>query len=149
MSDIETPHELVLVNHYDASAEEVWEAWTEPEKFAQWWAAPEWTVSDVVMAVEPRGLFRETQTSPDGAMVVPFRGFYQEVEKPSKLVFTLTDNETPDEEARTVLTVLLRDVDGGTEQEFHQTGVVTDEHFEALKAGTQMFFGRLGEFLSR
>jgi hypothetical protein len=27
--------------------------------------------------------------------------------------------------------------------------VVTDEHFEALKAGTEMFFTRLGKFLAR
>jgi hypothetical protein len=45
--------------------------------------------------------------------------------------------------------VRLRTADRGTEQEFRQTGVVTDEHFEALKAGTEMFFARLGEFLTR
>ena len=149
VTEIEIPHELVLVTTYDASPEEIWDAWTKPEKFSQWWAAPEWTVSDIVLDVEPGGLFQETQTSPDGSMVVPFRGFYREVEEPNKLVFTLTDNETPDEDARTVLTVILRDVDGKTEQEFHQTGVVTDEHSEALKAGTERFFGRLEEFLSR
>ena len=68
---------------------------------------------------------------------------------PGRLVFTLSDAPSPDDEARTVLTVRLRAVDGGTEQEFRQTGVVTDEHFNALKAGTEMFFTRLGEFLAR
>jgi uncharacterized protein YndB with AHSA1/START domain len=149
LTDIETPHELILVNTYEAPRQHIWEAWTRPEKFSQWWAAPDWAVSDIVLAVEPGGVFQQTQTSPDGTMVVPFRGFYREVEEPSKLVFTLTDNETPEEDARTVLTVMLRDVDGRTEQEFHQTGIITDEHFEALKGGTTMFFGRLKEFLSR
>ena len=87
MTDVETPHELVLVNRYDARPEQVWAAWTKPENFVQWWCPPDWTVSDVVMEVQPHGRFR-------------------------------------------------------------QTGVVTDEHFEALKAGTKMFFARLGEFLS-
>jgi len=149
VTEIQTPHELVRVRVYDASPEEMWEAWTKPENFSQWWAAPEWTVSDIVLAVEPGGLFQETQTSPDGSMVVPFRGFYREAVEPTKLVFTLTDSDTPDEDARTVLTVMLRVVDGKTEQEFHQTGLVSDEHYEALKAGTEMFFGRLEEFLSR
>jgi len=31
MTEVETPHELVLVNRYDASPEQVWAAWTEPE----------------------------------------------------------------------------------------------------------------------
>jgi hypothetical protein len=56
---------------------------------------------------------------------------------------------SPNDEGRTVLTVQLRPGDGGTEQEFRQTGVVTDEHFEAMKAGTEMFVTRLGEFLAR
>jgi len=128
---VETPHELILVNTYDATRQDLWEAWTRPEKFSQWWAAPAWAVSDI------------------GSIVVPFRGFYREVEEPNRLVFTLTDNEAPEEDARTFLTVILRDVDGGTEQEFHQTSIVSDEHFEALKGGTTMFFGRLQEFLSR
>jgi uncharacterized protein YndB with AHSA1/START domain len=144
MTDAETPHELVLVARFAASPKEVWAAWTEPERFAEWWCAPDWTVSDIVMEVRPRGRFHEVQTSPDGEIVMPFDGFYRAVEAPERLVFTLTDAE-----ARTVLTVLLRAADGGTEQEFHQTGVITDEHFEALKAGTQTFFARLADYLAR
>jgi uncharacterized protein YndB with AHSA1/START domain len=33
MTDVETPHELVLVNRYDASPEQVWAAWTDTEMF--------------------------------------------------------------------------------------------------------------------
>ena len=149
MADGETPHELVLVNRYDASPEQVWAAWTEPENFVQWWCPPDWKVSGVVMEVRPRGRFQQTQSSPDDAMVMPFAGFYREAVAPERLVFTLSDAPSPDDEARTVLEVRLRAADGGTEQEFRQTGVVTDEHFEALKAGTEMFFTRLGEFLAR
>jgi uncharacterized protein YndB with AHSA1/START domain len=149
MTQHETPHELVLVDHFDATAEEVWKAWTEPQRFAQWWAAPDWEVSDILLEVKPHGRFQETQTSPDGTMVIPFRGFYREALRPERLVFTLTDNENPDDEARTVLTVQLRAIDGRTEQQFRQTGVVSDEHYEGLKAGTEMFFGRLRDFLAR
>lgn len=149
MNEVESPHELVLVTHFDATPEQVWAAWTEPERFTQWWAAPDWVVSDVVLDVTPRGVFQETQTSPDGGMVIPFRGFYREVEKSSRLVFTLTDNDTPDDAARSVLSVQLRAVDGGTEQEIHQTGVITDEHYDGLKAGTEMFFTRLRDYLTR
>jgi uncharacterized protein YndB with AHSA1/START domain len=149
MADIETPHELVLVTRFDATAEDVWAAWTEPERFAQWWAAPNWAVSGVVLDVKPGGRFQDTQTSPEGDMVIPFRGFYREVVKPERLVFTLTDSEMPDEDARTVLSIRLRAVDGGTEQEFRQTGIITEEHYDGLKTGTEMFFGRLRDYLAR
>jgi uncharacterized protein YndB with AHSA1/START domain len=101
------------------------------------------------MEVQPRGRFQQTQSSPDGTMVMPFAGFYREVVAPGRLVFTLSDAPSPDDEARTVLTVRLHAADGGIEQEFRQAGVVTDEHFAAVKAGTEMFFTRLGEFLAR
>ncbi|MDH6678698.1 uncharacterized protein YndB with AHSA1/START domain [Rhodococcus sp. LBL1] len=149
MTEIETPHELVLVNHFDATPEQVWAAWTDPESFQQWWAAPDWAVSEVVMEVEPRGRFHQVQTAPDNSMSMPFDGFYREVEAPNRLVFTLSDAPTPEQDARTVLAVELSAVDGGTEQRFSQTGVVTDEHFEALRAGTIMFFSRLEEFLAK
>ena len=149
MTDIETPHELLLVNHYNATPEQVWAAWTEPESLAQWWAAPDWIVSDVVLEAWPRGRFHQVQAAPDGSMEIPFDGFYRVVEAPNTLVFTLSDAPSPDDEARTVLTVELSAVDGGTEQRFSQTGIVTDEHFEALKGGTIMFFGRLEEFLAK
>ena len=55
MTAAETPHELVLVNRYDASPEQVWAAWTEPDSFVQWWCPPDWKVSDVVMEVKPDG----------------------------------------------------------------------------------------------
>jgi uncharacterized protein YndB with AHSA1/START domain len=106
-------------------------------------------VSDVVTEVQPRGRFQQPQSSPDGEMVMRFAGFYREVVAPERLVFTLTDAPSPDDEARTVLTAQLRAVDDGTGEQLRQTGVVTDEHFAALKAGTEMFFARLGTFLAR
>jgi len=147
MTEIETPHELVLVNRFAAAPEAVWAAWTEPARFIQWWKGPGWTTHDVTLEVTPRGRFAAIQSAPDGTLDMPFNGFYREVTPNEKLVFTLSDNDNPDEPARTELTVQLRPADGGTEQEFHQTGVVTDEHFEALKAGTTMFFEQLGAYL--
>jgi uncharacterized protein YndB with AHSA1/START domain len=83
------------------------------------------------------------------AIDIPFNGFVREVVEAERLVFTLSEHDSADDPERTEMTVLLRAVDVGTEQEFHRTGVVTDEHYEALKAGTESFFAQLGEFLSR
>jgi uncharacterized protein YndB with AHSA1/START domain len=147
MDEVETPHELVLVNRFAAGPAAVWAAWTEPDQFAQWWCGPGWRTHSIVLEVRPRGRFAAVQTAPDGSMDMPFNGFYRDVVAPEKLVFTLSNHDSPDEPARTEMTVLLRAVDGGTEQEFHQTGVITEEHFEALKAGTIGVFENLKSYL--
>ncbi|MEV8378759.1 SRPBCC domain-containing protein [Kribbella sp. NPDC056861] len=146
--DAETPHELVLTNVYSVVPEAVWAAWTDPDQFAQWWVGSGFTTSGVVMELRPGGRFAARQTSDDGSIDLPFNGFVRAAVPGERLVFTLSENDSPDQPARTELTVNLRAVDGGTEQEFHQTGVVTDEHFEALKAGTITFFDQLGEHLA-
>jgi uncharacterized protein YndB with AHSA1/START domain len=149
--EAETSHELVLVNRFAATPAAVWNAWTDPAEFAAWWVAPGWTTHDVVLDVRVDGRFAAAQSADDGSLDIPFGGFYRVVEPGRRLEFTLSDAETPDADARTVLTVELRDVTGddgpATEQEFRQTGVVTDEHFDALRAGTMLFFTQLGERL--
>jgi uncharacterized protein YndB with AHSA1/START domain len=149
MSDAEqeTPHELILRTRFDAPPEAVWAAWTDPELFARWWCGPGWRTHDVVLEARPRGRFSAKQAAPDGSVDMPFDGFYRDVVPHERLVLTLSDSPSPDDPARTEMTVLLRPVDGGTEQEFHQTGVITDAHFEGLKAGTELFFGQLDALL--
>lgn len=147
MAEIETPHELVLVDTFDATPAEVWAAWTAPERFAAWWVAPNWTTSDLTLDARPGGRFRATQAADDGSMSIPFAGFYLEAEPERLLVITLSDDDDPTVPGRTVMTVRLREVDGRTEQEFRQTGVVSDEHFAGLEAGTRMFFGQLATHL--
>jgi uncharacterized protein YndB with AHSA1/START domain len=146
--EIETPHELVLVNDFAATPQQVWEAWTDPEKFASWWVAPAWSTTNVVLEARPRGRFAAVQSADDGSMSMPFAGFYVEVEPTSKLSFSLSDHQDPDVPSRTLLTVLLSEHDGGTRQEFHQTGVITDEHYDGLRAGTMMFFDQLSRYLT-
>jgi uncharacterized protein YndB with AHSA1/START domain len=147
-TEVETPHELIMTNVYPVSPEAVWAAWTDADQFTQWWVGPGFTTSEVSMELVKDGRFTARQTSADGSIDMPFKGFVRDVVPGERLVFTLSDSDDANEPDRTVLTVLLRAVEGGTEQEFHQTGVVTDEHFEALKAGTTIFFDQLGEFLA-
>lgn len=148
MADVETPHELVLIDTFPVPRDEVWAAWTDPARFAQWWHGPGYRTHDIVMEVAPRGRFAATQTSDADGVSMPFAGFYVEVVPGERLVFGLSDNPSPDEPQRTEMSVTLTDAEGGTRQEFRQTGVVTDEHFAALEAGTRMFFAQLGAHLT-
>jgi hypothetical protein len=53
----------------------------------------------------------------------------------------MTDAETPRD-------LVLVNRYGATPEQVW-AGVITDEHLQALKAGTEMFFTRLGKFLAR
>jgi uncharacterized protein YndB with AHSA1/START domain len=148
MTEQETPHELVLVDRFDAPPAAVWRAWTDPAEFAAWWVGPGWTTHDVVLDARVGGRFAAIQSADDGSMHMPFAGFYRVVDAERRLEFTLSDADSPDAPARTTMTVALREVEGGTEQEFRQTGVITDEHFAALRAGTMLFFEQLAAHLA-
>ncbi|WP_328617843.1 SRPBCC domain-containing protein [Amycolatopsis sp. NBC_00355] len=148
METVETPHELVLTDTFPVSRDEVWAAWTDPARFATWWVGPGFRTHDLVMEVEPRGRFAAKQSSEAGDFTMPFAGFYVDVVPGERLVLGLSDEPSPDEPMRTEMTVTLTEVDGGTRQEFRQTGVVTDEHFAALEAGTRVFFSQLGAQLA-
>ncbi len=146
----ETPHELVLVTRFAVSPQVTYTAWTDPEQFRQWWHPDGWDIApdQVSLDARPGGAWRATMVGPDEGLEVSLGGYYVELVPGQKLVYTLSD-EPLDVPARSQATVLFRGADGGTEMEFRQTGVITDEHFEQLRAGTMHFFDRLRAQLAR
>ena len=52
---------ISITRVFNAPREEVWLAWTEPERIAQWWGKRGWStpVSSVELDVRPGGVFRE------------------------------------------------------------------------------------------
>lgn len=75
-----------------------------------------------------------------------WRGENLEVDRPNKLVMTMTD-EPGDE--RELLTVILTAVDGGTEMRFSQTGGhLTTQQYEGTTAGWLMAFDALDTALA-
>lgn len=80
---------LRLERTYDASAEEVFDAWTNPEVLRRWWAAdPTWRtpVADVDLRVG--GAYRLSMEDPDAGTVHTVRGEYREVRPPERLVYS-------------------------------------------------------------
>lgn len=70
------------------------------------------------------------------------RGEYVEVDRPRKLVMTMTNEPEGDE--RELLTVTFTAIDGGTEMVFSQTGGhLTPEEYEGTTVGWQRAFDAL------
>lgn len=122
-----------------APRELVFEALTKPEHFAVWFgtAAVDVPRETLSMDVRPGGEFRAVMHLPDGNLI-HWAGTYLEVEPPSHVAMTLTDQPGDD----TGLPVIfdLKPVEGGTELTVRQDRAdFTDEQVAATIAGYNSF----------
>ena len=103
-----------------ASRQAVYEAWTLPEIFMKWWGPVDHVVSAVELDVREGGALRFTDDALPHASVPPGfprsitgSGVYTEVVPGERLQFTMKASWNQGEPS--LVTVILRDVDGGTE----------------------------------
>lgn len=142
--------EYEITRDFPASREQVFQAWTRPERFSRWFGPRIFTtpVDRVVLDTRPGGAWQATLVGEEG-FEVTLQGVYREIAGPGRLVFTTGDPDNPGDGPASVATVTLEDAAGGTAMRFHQFGVNTDqEHAEQAKAGWLEFFDRLAEHLS-
>jgi uncharacterized protein YndB with AHSA1/START domain len=133
---------------FDAPREHVWRELTQPESFADWYAGPfEVPVDSVSMDLRPGGAWRATMLRADGGEV-QWRGQYQEVDEPERLVFSITDQ--PGDGPLDIAVFVLTDLgDGRTEMLFEQRGGgLTPEGYERAGRGWNTFFDRIAERLA-
>jgi uncharacterized protein YndB with AHSA1/START domain len=138
-----------VVREFDAPRERVWQEWTEPERFADWFGGPDAEVplASVVMDVQPGGRLRLMMLAGPNRREIHWKGEYREVREPERLVFTLCDQ--PSEERWEVVTVVLLDLgDGRTEMHFEQRGEMPPDAYERAAQGWGTFFDRIAERLA-
>jgi uncharacterized protein YndB with AHSA1/START domain len=126
-----------------APRELVFEALTKPEHFAVWFGTAEVDVPQdtLSMDVRPGGAFRAVMHLPDGNLI-HWAGTYIEVEPPSHVAMTLTDQ--PGDDAGLPVIFDLRTVDGGTELTVRQDRAdFSDEQVAATIDGYNAFIDDL------
>lgn len=131
---------------FDATRERVWQEWTEPERFADWFGGTqaEVPVSTVSMDVRPGGAWRATMFTGPGRRKIVWKGEYREVAPPERLVFTVSDR--PRDDRYELVTVVLTDLGHNrTEMRFEQRGHLGREQYERTKQGWGTFFDRIAE----
>ncbi|MFC5820788.1 SRPBCC family protein [Nonomuraea harbinensis] len=131
-----------IIRVFDVPREDVFAAWTTPERFARWFgprfmAAP---VDRIVLDARPGGRWQVTLTAEEG-FEVTFDGAYREVAPPARLVFTTGEPDDP----VSVLTIGLADDDGRTAMTFREHGANAGEE---SRQGWMEFFDRLHEHLT-
>ncbi|MBB4909356.1 SRPBCC family protein [Actinophytocola algeriensis] len=141
---------VTITYTFDAPREKVFEAWTNPQQFAQWWGPKGFTapLDKISMDVRPGGEWRAPIVSEDGSMEIPFAGTYKVVDGPERLAFTVTD-PAEDQESADVTTLVLTDLGGQTELAFNQPGEMTEEGVAELTEGWGQFFDKLNEYVTK
>ena len=146
---MDEPQGITISRVFAATRERVWQEWTEPERFADWFGGAECEIplATVSMDVRPGGAWRATMICDNGLREIQWKGEYREVVEAERLVFTFTDR--PEEEARELVIVALTDLgDGRTEMQFEQRGSLSPEVYEAAEKGWGGFFDRIAERLA-
>ena len=140
---------IEITRVFEATRQRVWDEWTTPESFADWFGGADANVplESVEMDVRPGGAWRLIMFADPGPREIHWHGEYLEVEEPERLVFSLSDEAGG--ERYEVVTVVLTDLDHGrTEMRFQQQGQLPPETYEAAKEGWSGFFDRIAERLA-
>jgi uncharacterized protein YndB with AHSA1/START domain len=140
---------ITITRTFDAPRERVWQEWTEPERFADWYGGSEAEIplSTVTMDVREGGGWRATMLFGPDRREIRWKGEYQEVIEPERLVFTVSDQ--PGDDAFELVIVVLTDLgDGRTEMRFEQRGQMSPEQYKAAGKGWGGFFDRMAERLA-
>lgn len=140
---------FTITRELAAPRELVFETLTKPEHFAVWFgtAAVEVPQDSLTMDVRVGGAFRAVMLLPDGNRI-DWAGEYLEVDPPSHLAMTLTDN--PDEYAGLPVLFDLDEIDGGTRLTISQDRAdFSDEQVAATIGGYNAFIDEIASVLER
>jgi uncharacterized protein YndB with AHSA1/START domain len=159
MSPTATPAKEVLITRiFNAPPEVVFDAWTDAKHMKEWWGPTDFTNPVCEIDARPGGAIRIDMRGPAGTpydAVFPMTGFFEEVVRPSRLVFTESaffgDDESPGIEART--TVAFEPLDGKTKVTVRSVVLkAKPEHADALSGmeeGWGQSLDKLAAYLGR
>jgi uncharacterized protein YndB with AHSA1/START domain len=129
----DTGHVVRIERTYTAPAEDVFDAWTNPEVMRRWLhCAPDWEtpVADVDLRVG--GKVRVVMRRPDGTEAGA-QGQYRLIDRPHRLVMTWTFDDLPSNEQLIELSFYERE--GSTTVLMINSGISSDERREAQDDG--------------
>lgn len=103
---------FTLVREIDATPEELWDAWTNPDEAAEWWHPRGVSTPRDSVTIDARvgGRYAYTMVNDATGERYPTAGVYREVSPHSRLVFTWgSPDAAPDDAALVTVTIERRD----------------------------------------
>ncbi|EUB97931.1 Activator of Hsp90 ATPase 1 family protein [Rhizobium sp. CF080] len=138
--------ELVVTRSFNAPVRLVFDAWTKPELFKQWWAPKSSGVPLLACEMDARtGGGYSVTFGQDASSSMTFFGKYLEVSPPSRLVWTNDESENG-----SVTTVTFEEQDGRTLLVLHElypSKEACDESCAGMEGAMPEQFGQLDELL--
>lgn len=135
--------EIQIEREFAAPAELVFDVWTKAEHVRNWWGYPEHEMTECSIDLRVGGRYRFATQVPDIGEVA-FRGVYEEIERPRRLVSTEVYEKAPD--AAAVNTLTLEENDGVTRMTIlsrYPSQEVRDAVIESgMEDGLQVSFDR-------
>ena len=152
---------LEITRIFDAPRELVFEAWTRPERFVQWWGPIGFTTPSCEIDLRPGGVLRFCMRSPEGQDIW-CGGVFLEVVPPSRLVYTdyfadEAGNRVPPTDyglsaewpVEAQVTVTFEDYNGKTKLTLrHYAGAAPAAEIDGANQGWNQSFDRLSEYLA-
>ncbi len=92
MSSDKKSNEIHLTRVYNASAQAIWEAWTDPAQAAHWWGPRGFTITTHSKDFKVGGIWHYTMHGPNGADYVN-KAKYIEIEKFKKMIYDQGGND--------------------------------------------------------
>ena len=146
---------VVIERTFDAPVDLIWQMWTQPEHFKNWYGPKGFSVPVAEMDVRMGGkrLVCMEMQKPDGSMKMWTTGEYTEVVPNQRLVYTesmadeqgnvvtMSDDEHP---TTTEVTVLLEDLGGRTKMVMTHAGVPAGS---GGNAGWEQAFDKLADHI--
>ena len=138
--------ELIVTRSFNAPVRSVFDAWTRPELFKQWWAPKSSGVPLLACEMDARtGGGYSVTFGHDADNSMTFFGKYLEVSPPSRLVWTNDESENG-----SVTTVTFEERDGRTLlvlSELYPSKEACDESCAGMEGAMPEQFGQLDETL--
>lgn len=148
MNDSVADHELLIRRTFDAPVPLVFSMWADPDHFRQWMGPANFSCPVIEMDFRVGGSYRAMIYSDEHGENW-FGGVYKEIETNKRLVFTFTwDSGGPSDGLETMVTILFREIDGKTEQIFHQTPLLSAERRDSHVGGWTETFGKQEQYLN-
>ena len=126
---------------FAASAEDVFDAWTNPEVMRRWFhPAPDWDTPEAEVDLRVGGNVRVVMRKPDGTETGA-QGEYTLIDRPHRLVMTWTFDAASSNEQ--LIELFFSESDGSTTVLMVNSGISTDARRDAQDEGWNGCFDQL------
>ena len=147
------PMEMEMTRFFRAPRPRVWQAWTDVDQLAQWWGPKMFTNPRCEIDLRPGGKIHIDMRAPDGT-VYPMGGEFEEIVPPERLAFLASALDGQGEPMFVNRnTVVLRELDGGTEISLHVVVVsstaIAPQYLKGMREGWSGSLDKLAALLQQ